>query len=107
MGCVTKTITLQSFPTTLLLLTTCTAFIEIRMNTKTTNKHYDIQGLEMVRVIRLITLWKILRIDDIGGKPRLRDLLQLAVHHYAGRFAAIVTVKHEKRWLRSLVLIRE
>ena len=51
------------------------------MNTKTTNKHYDIQGLEMVRVIRLITLWKILRIDDIGGKPRLRDLLQRAVHH--------------------------
>ena len=77
------------------------------MNIKTTNKNYDIHGMEMLRMIRMVIIWKLLRIDDVVGKPKLSDLLQLAIHHYAGHLTAVITVKHEKRWLRSLVLIRE
>ncbi len=68
----------------------------------TTTRRYDIQGMGNLRVFRVVLLWKLLRLDDISGKPKLRDVLDLTVRHYLGGQLAIITLKHEKQWLRFL-----
>lgn len=76
------------------------------MSLRTTNKHYDVSGMENGRILRLLLLWKLLRLDDISGKPPLRDLLQLAIHHHFGRYIAVVTVKYEQKWMKFLRTFR-
>jgi len=50
----------------------------------------------------MLILSKALRLDDLTGKPRLRDILSMTIHHKFGGFISIITVKYERRWLESL-----
>ncbi len=69
---------------------------------RTTNRRWDVSGLECTRVMRVVLLWKMLALDDVAGKPPLRDLAALAVRHYLGGMFAVVTVKYERQWLEFL-----
>ncbi len=69
---------------------------------RTTNRRWDAGGLECTRVFRVVLLWKLLALDDVSGKPPLRDLAALTVRHYLGGVFAVVTVKYERQWLNFL-----
>jgi hypothetical protein len=77
------------------------------MTIRTSNKNYDIHGMENRRIVGVLFLWKFLRLDDISGKPKLRDILSLGMHHYLGSYIAIITVKYERKWLDFLHRFRQ
>ena len=72
-----------------------------------TTKGYDIEGAGNLRLMRIVLLWKFLRLDELGGKPRLADILGLTLRHHLGAYFAIITVKYEPQWLRFLRAFRQ
>ena len=75
--------------------------------TRITTRGYDVAGLNNLRLLRIVLLWKVLRLDELGGKPRLTGILGLTVRHYLGAWLAILTVRYEPQWLRFLRIARQ
>lgn len=71
-----------------------------------TTRGYDIAGAGNLRLLRVVLLWKLLRLDELGGKPRLTDMLGLTIRHHLGAYLAVITVKYEPQWLHVLRVIR-
>jgi len=73
---------------------------------KTTTRHYDAAGAGIGRIIRIAVLWKLLTFHGHGRNPSLATLFGLFMRHRFGRLFAVVSVKHEQRWLATLRTFR-
>ena len=73
---------------------------------KTTTRSYDAAGIPTSRVMRVVILWKLLSLSDQGRNPRLSLLLGIWIRQRFGRQIAVVTVKHERRWMNFLRAFR-
>ncbi|MFT5112108.1 MAG: hypothetical protein ACI8P9_001432 [Parasphingorhabdus sp.] len=74
---------------------------------RVTNQRYDLSSMEMHRIIKQLLIWKMMRLHNIAGKPKLRDLVDLWLRQYAGHWISIITVKHEKHWRSVLHNLRQ
>ena len=74
---------------------------------RTTTRNYDAAGAGSGRVIRIIMLWKLLRLKRPGHTPELWVLMSWWLRHRVGRLFAVVSVKHERRWLGFLRSFRQ
>lgn len=62
------------------------------------NKNFDVQGLEITRVIKQGLLTRLFPTgNNISGNIKIRDALNLYVEHRFGEKIAYLTTKHEKR----------
>ena len=69
---------------------------------KTTSRTFDATGAGNRRMMRMMLLWKALGLSDLARGSTLREIAALGIRHHLGRSIAIVTVKHEQRWMRFL-----
>jgi hypothetical protein len=52
---------------------------------KITNKHYDVTGNEILRILKHDIISKLLPIGNLGGGPSLKCIAQCIVLHYFGK----------------------
>ncbi len=69
---------------------------------RTTTRQYDATGAGNGRVIRIVLLWKLLGLGDLARNARVGRIAGLGLRHRFGRVYALVTVKHERRWIDLL-----
>ncbi len=74
---------------------------------RTTNRRYDGHGIENGRIMRIVALWKLLGISGLSRSQGITTLWRLYLRQCFGKRLAVITVKHEQRWLRFLRTFRQ
>jgi hypothetical protein len=73
---------------------------------RTTTDSYDATGIGTFRLLRIVILWKLLGLADLGRKQRISPLLGIWIRQRFGRQFAWITVKHERSWMSFLRTFR-